>query len=95
MAKILTAIRRDVPLSVLSRREGEVLQLMAYGLSDKGIAARLYVSLNTVGTHVQHIFQKLSVPDGYADNRRVLAVLVYLQAAGYAEPIATPPSRIL
>jgi DNA-binding NarL/FixJ family response regulator len=52
---------------------------MAEGLSNKGIAARLYVSLNTVGTHVQHIFRKLSLPDTNADNHRVPAVLAFLK----------------
>jgi DNA-binding NarL/FixJ family response regulator len=67
------------PLDRLTSQERQVLQLMAEGLSNKGIAARLYVSLNTVGTHVQHIFRKLGLPDTTADNRRVLAVLAFLK----------------
>jgi DNA-binding NarL/FixJ family response regulator len=72
------------PLASLTRREREVLGLMAQGLTDRGIAERLYVSLNTVGTHVQRVLRKLDVPDGACDNRRVLAVLTYLDR---------PPSR--
>jgi DNA-binding NarL/FixJ family response regulator len=75
------------PLSLLSEREREVLSLIAEGLSDRGIAQRLVVSLNTVGTHVQHIFTKLGLPDTAADNRRVRAALAWLQAsAGGARP---------
>ena len=62
----------------LSARERDVLELMAQGMSDRGIASKLFVSLNTVGTHVQHIFAKLEIPDGASENRRVLAVLRWL-----------------
>jgi len=67
------------PLDQLTGQERQVLRLMAEGLSNKGIAQRLYVSLNTVGTHVQHIFRKLDLRDTTADNRRVLAVLAFLK----------------
>lgn len=63
----------------LSAREQDVLKLMAQGLSDKGIAEALVVSLNTVGTHVRHIFTKLAIPEGVSENRRVLAVLRWLE----------------
>ncbi|GAA1616419.1 response regulator [Catellatospora bangladeshensis] len=77
----LLATRRNTDrLSCLTEREHDVLRLMAEGLSDKGIAQRLFVSANTVGTHVQRIFRKLDLPDGVEDNRRVLAVLALLQA---------------
>ncbi|MEU4428953.1 response regulator transcription factor [Actinoplanes sp. NPDC024001] len=69
---------RDV-LSELSPREHEVLRLMAEGLSDRGIAETMFISLNTVGTHVQHIFRKLGLEGSAASNRRVLAVLAFLQ----------------
>jgi len=75
------------PLASLSEREREVLSLIAEGLSDRGIAERLVVSRNTVGTHVQHIFSKLGLPDTAADNRRVRATLAWLQAsAGGTQP---------
>ena len=67
-------------LAVLSDREREVLALMAEGLTDRGIAERLAVSPKTVGTHIQHIFDRLGIADSPADNRRVHAVLSYLEA---------------
>ncbi|MGY1616733.1 LuxR C-terminal-related transcriptional regulator [Geodermatophilus sp. SYSU D00691] len=67
------------PLGSLTERERQVLALMAEGLSDRGIADRLVVSLHTVGTHVQHVFRKLAIPDTEADNRRVRAVVTWLQ----------------
>jgi DNA-binding NarL/FixJ family response regulator len=68
----------------LTEREREVLSLMAEGLTDRAIAERLYVSPKTVGSHVQHIFDRLGISDRPADNRRVLAVLSYLDAGGRA-----------
>ena len=62
----------------LTPREREVLQLMAEGLSNQGIADRLQLTMNTIGTHVQHVFSKLGVADSPAGNRRVLAVLAFL-----------------
>jgi DNA-binding NarL/FixJ family response regulator len=67
-------------LAPLSDREREVLALMAEGLTDRGIAGRLSLSPKTVGTHVQHIFDRLGIADSPTDNRRVRAVLSYLQA---------------
>ena len=67
-------------LAPLSSRERQVLALMAEGLTDRGIAERLTLSPKTVGTHVQHIFDRLGIADSPADNRRVRAVLSYLQA---------------
>ncbi|WP_327001733.1 response regulator transcription factor [Dactylosporangium sp. NBC_01737] len=68
-------------LAVLSDREREVLVLMAEGLTDRGIAERLCVSPRTVGTHIQHIFDRLGIADTATDNRRVRAVLSYLDAS--------------
>jgi DNA-binding NarL/FixJ family response regulator len=65
-------------LEILSDREREVLGLMAEGLSDRGIAERLTVSLQTVYTHVQHVFAKLDLPATSSDNRRVRAVVAYM-----------------
>jgi DNA-binding NarL/FixJ family response regulator len=53
---------------------------MAEGLTDRGIARRLYVTPKTVETHVRHIFQKLSLPESALENKRVRAVLAYLRA---------------
>ncbi|GIJ71568.1 LuxR C-terminal-related transcriptional regulator [Virgisporangium ochraceum] len=80
VGELLAARHRKEPLDSLTAREREVLQLMAEGLSDRGIAERMYVSLNTVGTHVRHIFRKLELSDGTESNRRVLAVLAALQS---------------
>lgn len=71
----------DASLTVLSNREREVLSLMAEGLSDRGIAERLFVSNQTVYTHVQHVFTKLDLPATSSDNRRVRAVVAYLTAS--------------
>lgn len=77
---LLRAPAVPAALSGLSDREREVLALMAEGLTDRGIAGRLAVSPKTVGTHIQHIFQGLGISDSPHDNRRVHAVLSYLQA---------------
>ena len=53
---------------------------MAEGLTDRGIAERLWLTPRTVETHVRHILQKLGIPADTAVNRRVHAVLVYLRA---------------
>jgi DNA-binding NarL/FixJ family response regulator len=66
-------------LAELTQRERDVLSLMAQGLSDRGIAQRLVVTPKTVETHVRHIFSKLDLPRGTAENRRVHAVLAFLR----------------
>jgi DNA-binding NarL/FixJ family response regulator len=77
----LVARRREFdPLGGLTSREREVLQLVAEGLTDRGIAERLWVTPKTVETHVRHILQKLDLPIGASQNRRVHAVLAYLRA---------------
>jgi DNA-binding NarL/FixJ family response regulator len=79
VGELIFSRRGDDLLSRLTTREREVLGLMAEGLSDKGIAERMWVSTHTVGTHIQHIFQKLDLPGVATSNRRVLAVLALLQ----------------
>lgn len=80
VAQLLDRRRRRDPLDDLTPREREVLGLIAEGLTDRGIAQRLYVTPNTVETHVRHIFQKLSLPESALENKRVNAVLTYLRA---------------
>jgi DNA-binding NarL/FixJ family response regulator len=80
VAQLLDRRRREDPLDELTAREREVLGLMAEGLTDRGIAQRLYVTPKTVETHVRHIFQKLSLPESALENKRVRAVLTYLRA---------------
>lgn len=72
--------RRENPLSTLSRREREVLQLVAEGLSNRAIGERLVVAERTVETHVTKIFHKLRLEESTESHRRVLAVLSYLRA---------------
>lgn len=68
------------PLDRLSERERTVLELMAEGLTNTGIAQRLVVSERTVEAHVHHVLVKLDLPDGGDNHRRVLAVLTHLRA---------------
>jgi len=78
VAQLLGRSRRD-GLAELTPREREVLERMAEGLSNAGIAAALVVSERAVEKHVANIFLKLDLPPSETDNRRVLAVLRYLQ----------------
>jgi DNA-binding NarL/FixJ family response regulator/class 3 adenylate cyclase len=71
--------RRDGALDVLSAREREVLELMAEGRSNQAISEQLYLSSRAVERHVTSIFNKLRLPATAEDNRRVLAVLAFLQ----------------
>lgn len=75
---LLHSASRAGPLATLSTREQQVLGLMAQGLSNRGIAERLVISLNTVETHLQRIFTRLGLPDTANDNRRVHAALLWL-----------------
>lgn len=75
VARLLGRPRRSDPLERLTRREREVLQLMAEGASNRGIADRASISLRTVESHVGRILDKLDIPNDEQDHRRVLAVL--------------------
>ncbi len=71
--------RRDDPLAELTRREREVLELMAEGLSNLAIAERIFITERAVEKHVTNIFQKLHLPAAGDTHRRVIAVLTYLR----------------
>jgi DNA-binding NarL/FixJ family response regulator len=79
VATMLGRRRRDDPLAELTPREREVLELMAEGRSNKGIAELLVVTPHAVEKHVTSIFSKLGVATGVEDHRRVLAVLQFLR----------------
>ena len=72
------AARHADGLATLTRREPDVLALMAEGRSNAGISAALVISGGAVEKHVASIFGKLGLPPSEGDNRRVLAVLRYL-----------------
>ena len=80
VTQLLAASRRTDKLGSLTAREREVLALMAEGRSNSAIAASLVVSERAVEKHVANIFSKLTLAPSDADNRRVLAVLRYLES---------------
>jgi serine/threonine-protein kinase PknK len=81
LVQALVAARRvHDPLADLSRREREVLALMAEGRSNGGIARRLWVTEGTVEKHVHSILAKLRLPETEEDHRRVLAVIAFLES---------------
>ena len=78
--ELVTARRAEDPLDVLSPREHEVLSLMAEGRSNAGIAHQLWITEGTVEKHVHSILTKLRLPATEDDQRRVLAVITFLDA---------------
>jgi DNA-binding NarL/FixJ family response regulator len=79
VSRLFRRRRDDDPLATLSRREHEVLELVAEGLSNKAIADRLHVAARTVESHVTQVFLKLGVDTSPDSHRRVLAVLSFLR----------------
>lgn len=71
--------RSDDALGRLSAREGEILALMAEGLSNSAICQRLYISPKTLERHIGSVLSKLDLPPSNDENRRVVAVLRYLR----------------
>ena len=78
--ELVAARRVEDPLEVLSPREREVLALMAEGRSNAGIAHQLWITEGTVEKHVRSILMKLRLPMSEDVQRRVLAVITYLDA---------------
>jgi DNA-binding NarL/FixJ family response regulator len=81
IAKLLRAGGSASPLARLTPRESDVLELMAQGRSNTAIAQRLFLSESAVGKHITSIFGKLDLAPSDDDNRRVMAVLAYLNRA--------------
>jgi DNA-binding NarL/FixJ family response regulator len=82
IAGLLAQPAKNKPLARLTPREREALQLMAEGRTNAGIAQRMSVTERAVTKHTANIFDKLSLAPSEDDNRRVLAVLAYLNGTG-------------
>jgi DNA-binding NarL/FixJ family response regulator len=80
VSHLLGRRRERDPLEPLTRREREVLQLMAEGRSNHGISEKLVLSTKTIETLVNIIFMKLRLAPAAEDHRRVLAVLAFVNA---------------
>jgi len=79
VARLLARKRQHDPLAELTDRERETLGLLAEGLTNRAIAARLSVTERTVEAHIQQVFDKLELEESPDHNRRVLAVITYLR----------------
>ena len=80
VTRMLARPRHQNPLDELSPRERDVLELMAQGRSNQGIAEKLWITESAVEKHVTAIFEKLGLERDFEDHRRVLAVLAFLRA---------------
>ena len=80
VSTLLSRRRSDDPLHELTPREREVLELMATGSSNQGIADKLVITLRAVEKYVSSIFTKLGLPSTKSESRRVLAVLLFLRS---------------
>jgi DNA-binding NarL/FixJ family response regulator len=80
VSTLLRRRRHDDPMERLTRREREVLELMAVGTSNAGIADRLVITQRAVEKYVSSVFDKLGLPSTGTESRRVLAVLLYLRS---------------
>ena len=80
VSQILVRSRRRAVLDQLTQRELEVLQLMAEGKTNSAIATTLHISTGSAEKHIASIFTKLELTPDESENRRVLAVLRYLES---------------
>jgi DNA-binding NarL/FixJ family response regulator len=80
VSTLLSRQRSDDPLAALTPREREVLELMATGSSNQGIADKLVITIRAVEKYVSSIFGKLGLPSTGSESRRVLAVLLFLNS---------------
>ena len=78
VSQILVRSRKQDGLADLTEREREVLEHMASGKSNSAIAGTLYLSAGAVEKHISSIFQKFGLSADTSENRRVLAVLRFL-----------------
>ena len=80
VSRLVAKRRSDDPLAALTPREREVLELMAAGNSNQGIADAMVISVRATEKYVSSIFTKLGIPSTGTESRRVLAVLLFLRA---------------
>ena len=80
VSTLLSRRRSDDPLNDLTPREREVLELMATGSSNQGIADSLVITVRAVEKYVSSVFAKLGLPSTGSESRRVLAVLLFLRS---------------
>jgi DNA-binding NarL/FixJ family response regulator len=80
ISTMLARRRRDDPLALLTPRERQVLELMATGSSNQGIADAMVITLRAVEKYVSAVFDKLGIPNSASESRRVLAVLLFLRS---------------
>ena len=80
VSTLLARERPDDPIAKLTPRERDVLELMASGSSNQGIADKLVITVRAVEKYVSSIFGKLGLPSTGSESRRVLAVLLYLRS---------------
>ena len=80
VSTFLSRERPDDPVARLTPREREIIELVASGSSNQGIADRLVITVRSVEKHVSRIFDKLDLPSNGSESRRVLAVLMFLRA---------------
>ena len=80
IAELLTGQAADQPIARLTRREREVLALMAEGRSNAAMASALVITEKAVSKHIASILMKLGLPPSDDHNRRVMAVLAYLNS---------------
>jgi DNA-binding NarL/FixJ family response regulator len=78
--QLMSRERPDDPVATLTPREREVLELMAAGSSNQGIAEKLVITVGVVEKYVSSIFEKLALPTARSESRRVLAVLMFLRS---------------
>jgi DNA-binding NarL/FixJ family response regulator len=81
ISKLVESNAHQEPLGTLTAREREVLELMAEGCSNAAVSHRLYISEGAVSKHIASVFSKLNLTNSNDTNRRVLAVLAYLNSA--------------